>query len=262
MASDESFEKQAGRAAFVTRTLRGSGGLQGMLRHMDELVSDRIRWPHTDRAAHSLQLYAQDDELTDALARFAGAALGAGDSVIIIATPEHRKALRARLGAHALDIATAVREGRYWALDASETLAQFMIHGHPDHKAFMEVAGALITRAAERASDSGRHVAAFGEMVALLAAEGNIRGALELEALWNELAKTYRFYLHCAYPSALFLGAGDLAPLAEVCGQHSHVVNEIGELGMPETPDDRFRVTTIVREQLLGLVEELDQHGR
>ena len=36
--------------------------------------------------------------------------------------------------------------------------------------------------------------------MALLWAEGKSEAAIELEKLWNELAKTYSFSLHCAYP--------------------------------------------------------------
>ena len=61
-------------------------------------------------------------------------------------------------------------------------------------------------------------------MVALLWAEGLKTAAIELEELWNELAESYAFYLHCAYPSAFFVGLGDVEPLARVCAAHTDFI--------------------------------------
>jgi hypothetical protein len=95
-------------------------------------------------------------------------------------------------------------------------------------------------------------------MVALLWARGETRAALELEALWNELAESYRFYLHCAYPSALFVGAGDVEPLAEICAQHSLVLEGGVEAGSVHIDaDERFQAIKLAREQARALGEQL-----
>jgi PAS domain S-box-containing protein len=61
-------------------------------------------------------------------------------------------------------------------------------------------------------------------MVALLWAEGNQDAALELEQLWNRLADTHSFHLHCAYPISLFASQADAESIAAVCGEHSGVI--------------------------------------
>src|SRR6476660_9348088 len=78
-------------------------------------------WGNLQTGGHSVQLYDDDGLLLDGLTRFAGAALGAGDPVVIIATGEHRNGLVERLTRNGLDVATAVTSGRYVALDAGET---------------------------------------------------------------------------------------------------------------------------------------------
>src|ERR1043166_5358939 len=45
---------------------------------------------------------------------------------------------------------------------------------------------------------------AFGEMVALLWAEGKRDATIRLEEFWNELAEKYTFDLLCGYPIAVF----------------------------------------------------------
>src|SRR5947199_5182240 len=83
------------------------------------------------RHTHSVQFYSDDAFLIDVLSRFMGSAVGAGDAAIVIATPQHRRALAERLAARGLDVERAVEQGRYVALDAAETLLQFMIGDCP-----------------------------------------------------------------------------------------------------------------------------------
>ena len=104
------------------------------------------------------------------------------------------------MNSQGIDLAKAKADGRYIALDATEVLSKFMADGRPDRLRFAETVGDIITRASATSRDQNRRVVAFGEMVALLWAEGQAEAAIELEKLWNELAKTYSFSLHCAYP--------------------------------------------------------------
>jgi hypothetical protein len=61
-------------------------------------------------------------------------------------------------------------------------------------------------------------------MVALLWAEGQTEAAIELEKLWNELANTYSFSLHCAYPMQAFCREDMAASFLRVCAEHTCVV--------------------------------------
>src|SRR2546425_5008851 len=162
--------------------------------------------------AHSVQFYADDGFLIDRLASFIGAALGDGNAAIVIATGAHREGLAERLAARGLDLSRAAAEGRYAALDAAETLATFMVDGRPNAARFADRIGHVIGQAAAAATGERARVAAFGEMVAPLWAAGQSEAALELERLWNDLARTHTFDLHCAYPIGLFPQAADGDP--------------------------------------------------
>ena len=48
--------------------------------------------------------------------------------------------------------------------------------------------------------------------------------AFELEQLWNDLARTHSFQLHCAYPILLFAQEQDGELVRKICEEHSHVV--------------------------------------
>lgn len=193
-------------------------------------------WDEPVYHGHSVQFYEHEDFLLDGLGRFVGAALLAGDSAVVVATKGHRDALAKRFTRRGLDLRPAILEGRYLSLDAAETLTKFMVNGLPDREQFLHVAGGIIARLGAAAQTAPPRVAAFGEMVALLWAEGKKDAAVQLERLWNELARTHSFQLHCAYPIHLFSRVKDDALLQGICAQHSHVVptEEYTELASDE----------------------------
>jgi PAS domain S-box-containing protein len=172
---------------------------------------------------HSVQLYADDEYLIQDLSRTLGAALGAGDTVIVIATEAHRDPLARRLEDRGLNLSLAIQDERYIALDAAETMSKFMVENWPDKKLFFDVIGGVLVRAKSKGSSEQSRIVAFGEMVAVLCANGHAEAAIQLEQLWNELASFYEFNLHCAYPIHLFKQSSDGESLTRICEQHQHV---------------------------------------
>ena len=172
-----------------------------------------------DANPHFVQFYAKDSELVHSMRDFVSAALAADDIALVIATRAHLHELDEELARLGLDLEAAREAHRYVCLDASETLATFMDGATPEPQRFADSIGRLISGITQ----GGRRVRAFGEMVALLASEGNLDGALRLEDLWNHLAGSYPFTLFCAYPDAKL----ETSPAAfEAIGErHEHVVS-------------------------------------
>ena len=169
-------------------------------------------------ADHFVEVYDHDRSLIESLRTYVSVGIAEGDAVVVVAEPSHTEALEAELS-RAIDLQRARRRGVYVSLDAAETLAAFMRDGLPDRARFQEVIGGIITAAAAR----GNNVRVFGEMVAILWAEGNVRAALALEDLWNELRERYPFRLFCGYPTSGF-NEDDLELVGSVCDRHSHIV--------------------------------------
>jgi hypothetical protein len=177
-----------------------------------------------DRVAprdHFVQFYKAESTLIDCMARFFAVGFAHGDVGIVIATQEHREALEARLVEMGVNVEGLRQSADYSAFDADEMLAHFMVNGRPDARRFRALMGTWL----DLATGSGKNVRAFGEMVALLAANGNDTGAIELEKLWNRLAETYEFTLYCAYPSHQFSTATKKEQLSQVCCAHSRVIS-------------------------------------
>jgi PAS domain S-box-containing protein len=186
-------------------------------------LAPKPQFPAPECAGHSVQFYEEDDALLDELGRFIGGALVAGDAAIVIATKSHRTGLDQRLKKQGFDVTKAARQGRYVALDAAETLSKFMVDGAPQELIFNDVIGEHILRA-RSAAGSARPVAMFGEMVALLWAEGNRAGVVRLEQLWQGLLKTQPFSLRCAYPLSGFHREEHGEWFMKICGEHSLVI--------------------------------------
>ncbi|HET7626126.1 MAG TPA: MEDS domain-containing protein, partial [Verrucomicrobiae bacterium] len=177
-------------------------------------------WSDMGETEHFVQFYETDAFLVKSVASFIGAGLGSGDGAIVIATSGHRVALRERLAAQGLDVESAETDGQLVLLDANELLSQFMLNDMPDELLFNEVIGGLV----EKTANGRRGVRAFGEMVALLWADGNHAGAIALEKLWNDLAARHSFALFCAYPMSFFDGTKNGDAFLHVCGEHTRVL--------------------------------------
>lgn len=174
--------------------------------------------------AHAVQFYENDAVFIESLSEFVGAALGSGGACVVIATQEHHRQLGESLSANSIDITRTVAEGRYVHLDARRTLDRFAAKGRPDRQRFFEEMVPVIEQARAALRPGAKTVSAFGEMVAILWAEGNHEGAIELEHLWNELIQQHKLNLRCAYPVGTFAGQSYSEMFDTICSQHSAVI--------------------------------------
>jgi CheY-like chemotaxis protein len=93
---------------------------------------------------HEVTFCSDDDHLVDHIAAFVSAALKAGDAAVIFATESHQDGLLSRLRVSGLNMAVLIKQGRYIALDAAETLSAIMVNDMPDADRFVEAFGNLI----------------------------------------------------------------------------------------------------------------------
>lgn len=179
----------------------------------------QVFWGEIAPSDHLVQIYEDDRVFLDSLVGFAGSGFLAGDAVIIIATSEHLKALDTRLRTHDFDLDKLIETDQYIPVDAKEALSKFMVKNWPDVNRFNELVKSLISRARK---SSGR-IRAFGEMVAILWAKGNVGATVHLEHLWNKFCETEAFCLFCAYPQSGFTEDANVS-LQHICSAHTKVV--------------------------------------
>jgi PAS domain S-box-containing protein len=202
--------------------------------------------PRHDRIGHVVQLYTDDGFLVDVLSRFIGGALAVGDPAVVIATKSHRAELEKRLSARGLDTAKAIMQGRYIILDATETLPKIMVNGSIDEMRFNDIIGGVLRQARRATGHNEPPIAVFGELVALLWAEGKPLEAIRVEQLWNDLAESHSFSLLCAYPTTGFTNERHIEPFLTMCNQHSGVVPSETYLGLGS---EKERLSSIAQLQ-------------
>ena len=185
--------------------------------------SMEVFWAEIAPREHLVQIYPDERLFLDSLERFAVGGLRRGESVVIIATRVHRAALDERLTAYGIDLDSAKRRDQYISLDAAETLSTFMVDGWPDTLRFRQTVSEIL----RRAGGDGRRIRAFGEMVALLWAQGNNGATVRLEYLWHQFCEERGFSLFCAYPQTGFT-QDSFSSMKEICSLHSKVVNNRG----------------------------------
>jgi PAS domain S-box-containing protein len=209
---------------------------------------------------HVVHLYEDEESLVNQTTRVLANALLAGESVIVLATENHRHAFAHGLRAQSLDLSRALAEGRYLALDAQETLTKVVVGGTPNFSRFTELIGGLISRAIQAANTQGPCVTIFGEMVALLWSEGQYESAVLLEQLWNDIGTQYPFSLRCAYPMKGFDKAEHTELFTKICSEHSTVLPDDGSDHLLASEDGRLRTIASLRQRLSVLEQERALH--
>jgi DNA-binding NarL/FixJ family response regulator len=172
---------------------------------------------------HAVQFSSDDASFLVGFARFIEAALNAGNAVIVVVTESHRKSLLQQLQAQGLKIGAAIEQGRFILLDVSHTLSTFMMNDLPDPVRFRKVAGALVAAAARAAKGEHPRVAACGECAPTLWAQGKAEAAVQVENLWDEIARTYEVDILCGYVLNIFQREQESHIYERICAEHSAV---------------------------------------
>ena len=184
------------------------------------------RWDHIlSHAAprdHVVQLYQDQDFLNRAVCRFAGAALANGEGLILVPTAEHWNAFRPRLEAEGVDVRAAQKRGQLTVVDADETLPRFMGKALPDAPLFLGIAGEIIRRT--RAAGSSPKVRWWGEMVNVLWERGDVAASMNLEDLFDRVAREQDIAIFCSFLMDNFDGEIHTHMLPRLGENHSHLI--------------------------------------
>jgi hypothetical protein len=167
---------------------------------------------------HVVQFFDTDDTRHDGVAAFLREGHLSGAGLLLIARPRNSIAILERLDKAGIATREDMASGRLSVLDASETLKRISRAGSPDAGCFDEVVGALATRATR----AGR-MYAYGEMVDILAQQGDFADATLLEELWNRLLLRAPISLMCGYAAAHFVSPGSQGALRHICALHTDV---------------------------------------
>ena len=167
---------------------------------------------------HAVRFYENKTSLCRTVADFLAEGFREHQPGLVVATNAHILGVLDQLRARNFDVDRMQAAGELLLLDARGTLATFMADGMPDAAAFTTIVPAIIERL--RGDRSDRTVRAYGEMVDVLWRQGKCEEAIELEILWNDLARSHAFSLLCGYAMGNFYKETDRR---DVCALHTHV---------------------------------------
>jgi hypothetical protein len=160
---------------------------------------------------HFVQFYGSDEgALTRNVTKYFRDGVDSGEPGLIIATQVHLASFEKTLG-HGVIF-----------LDARETLARFMVFGHPDWERFQDVIDAALHTLRESAP--GATIRAFGEMVGILWAAGQFAAAIRLEQFWNRLLNRDGVNLYCAYPIDILSSGFHSKNVDALLSNHTHIL--------------------------------------
>lgn len=179
-----------------------------------------VFWGEIAPCQHLLQVYDNESVFIATLEGFIKSGFEAGDSVVVIATAEHLQTLRYRLTFLRYDLDKLISEKSYIPLDANEALGEFMRGDWPEESLFRR----FVTATINEASEGGRNVRAFGEMVAVLWTQGKSGATVRLEHLWEKYLHEEPINLFCAYPKSGFTQDAHVS-LQEICASHSLIIS-------------------------------------
>jgi DNA-binding NarL/FixJ family response regulator len=147
--------------------------------------------------SHKVHFYLDGSSFVSGLASFIGGALNSGKVVLAIASERHCGEILHALQQGGIDADLAVKEERLFLQDVAEVLAQFMVDDLPDRTRFFVVAREIMD--AIKAANPGSRICACGECAPALWMQGNGDGALQLERLWDQIAREYDVEVLCVY---------------------------------------------------------------
>jgi hypothetical protein len=169
---------------------------------------------------HAVHFYNGDAELVPGVVAELLSALRAGQPAVVIALPDHRAAFAAGLRAQDVDVRAAEAGGLLIWGDADDLAAQIVVDGTLVPSAFEANVASIVRRAAA----DGATVHAYGEIVAVLWARGDVVAAIELERLWNGLSADLPMSLLCSYPVDILAGDDAAAGFPAVCAEHTRLI--------------------------------------
>ena len=180
----------------------------------------QVFWGEIAPCDHLVQIYENDKIFLDTLEGFAGTGFLANESVIIIATSNHLSALNSRLVAQGFNLDALAATGQYFPIDVNDVFPKILINDWLDEKRFDSFVSNLINRAKK----DNRKVRTFGELVAVLWAQGHCGVTVQMEHLWHQLYHKYTFTLYCAYPKVGFTQSAKDS-IDTICKKHSKIID-------------------------------------
>jgi hypothetical protein len=198
---------------------------------------------------HFAQFHREPRALTDAVGVFLEAGVRRGNTVLIIATPDHTTDLLDTLNDRQLHPKALANSGQLATLDARTVLESVSDGTGPDWARFRKALAPELSRL----QPFGRGTRVYTEMTAALWRDGDTESAIKIEELWNTLAGAFSFALYCGYTFDTQREECYASPLEELARTHSDILGTADDERFGEALDRASReIFGITLSQMAG----------
>lgn len=173
--------------------------------------------PRSEHSKHVFELFDNSESLVDAFSIFLRDGLSSGDAALVVMRLAHWDSVAYKLTGYGVSLTDAIARGQLTVLDATRTLARILLHGTPCRGLFDEVVGSTVRRLCAGAT----RLRVYGDMVDVLAADGNFHAAHELEKMWGDLVKQEPITVFCGYSAATFCSPDARETFRSICRSHA-----------------------------------------
>ena len=210
------------------------------------------------QASHIVRFFDDDAFLERSVASYLGTALGSGAKALAIASEPRLAGIERGLREQGIDIRTSRDSGHLRFLNADETLSRFVRDGVVDADLFQGILAEILPAGSADAT----RVHLFGEMVSLLALQGNGEAALKLERIWNAVADGTDMSLYCAYPIRAFSKRTAKELFDLICNEHTLVIPAESFQGVGATDESQLRSIAALQQKAAALESEVAERIR
>jgi hypothetical protein len=166
-----------------------------------------------------VQLFDAPRSLADSASRFLFEGWQRGHDLVIVTKPRHWDLIATHLEALGCPVRSGQFASRAHRHDAAALLRRLRRRGVLVPEMARDLFEDLLSPALTRAVP----IRAYGEIVELLAEEGDFDSACAIERVWNEVIAAHRFDLLCGYSAAHFVDPRLAGALRAVCACHTDV---------------------------------------
>ena len=151
---------------------------------------------------HATRFYEGDDSLARLVAEFLHEGFDSANPGIVVGTANLRGAIIGELKGRSFDVVELQRSHNLLLVDANEILSTVMVDGRPEEQKFKRRMHKLIQSVCRDRAECTVRI--FGQLADVLWQDGQHYAAIQLEMLWNQLARTETFSVLSVYALGSF----------------------------------------------------------
>lgn len=177
--------------------------------------------PSSSSYSHQLHFYNDHLSFLVGLSSYVEGVLNAGKAFLAVLLPEDNRDLIRSLRSRGINTEEVIARRRLVLMDSSGLSAQYLVNGRLDSAGAWSGSVSLVEMM--KSNNPGIAICAGGQWAPVLLAQGNQEAALQIERIWDRIARLYNVEVFCAYVTGSSQNALEIPLYRQVSAIHSLV---------------------------------------